>query len=64
MREVSTFTFAEDIRLKCVREISDWIINNWFPYLKEFPINKSVQTNDDISSEAINDNMNDIKNVK
>ena len=34
MREASTFTFAEDIRLKCFREISDWIINDWCPHVK------------------------------
>ena len=59
IKESLVLIFSEDIRLKYFCEISDWIINDWFPYVKEFPMSKIVPTNDDISSEAINDNMND-----
>ena len=36
------FSYPEDLRLKCYREISDWLQNDWCPHMKESPINKSA----------------------
>ena len=50
--------FTGDIRLIFFRQISDSINNDWYSYAKN-QMDKSVLTNDKISSEAMNDYVND-----
>ena len=34
IKELLIFTFTADIGLKCFREMSYWVINDWCPYKK------------------------------
>ena len=50
IKEDLTFTSIEHIRLKCFRDISNWLLNDWHPFVKELPMSRLVPIGDDISS--------------
>ena len=59
-QEAIFFTHHEDIRLKSIRKISDWLQNYWCPHVKEFPVNKTENKDNDIDDiiNSTNDNVN------
>ena len=56
IKEALIFSNPYGIRLKCFRDISSWLQNDWHVCMKEFRINTFVPTNDNISGASIESN--------
>ena len=42
--------------MKCFRDISSWLQNDWYSHMKELPINNVVPANDNVSGTSTETN--------
>ena len=59
VKEVMVFSSPYDTLLKYFREISEWLQNNWCPYIKNLPVNKMDTDAPNDENDAMNNTCDD-----